>query len=262
MKKGVLLCLLIAVFWVMMPDQVRAEEAERDRKKETPEHRHGVELFLGNTHNDGENGFSIGLTYEYRLSELFGIGGLTGLFLGAAATDVHLHDTYFIVAHFHFTMMGGTLIAFLGGLHYWWPKITGRMFSELWGRIACMMVFLSFNLTFLPQFVLGTHGMPRRYFSYEAMLDKHPEFYTYNLLSSIGAFCLATGMTMILFYLLHSLWRGRPAPDNPWGAASLEWQCSSPPPHDNFAVTPTVDDPYDFSTNRYDPKTRQFIRVT
>ncbi len=202
------------------------------------------------------------MCYALSFIFLFGIGGLTGLFLGAPATDVHLHDTYFIVAHFHYTMMGGTLIAFLGGLHYWWPKITGRMFSDFWGRIACVMVFASFNLTFLPQFVLGNHGMPRRYFDYEAMLDKHPEFYTYNLLSSVGSICLAAGMTLILVYLLHSLWRGRPAPANPWGAATLEWQCSSPPPHDNFATPPTVDDPYDFSINKYDPQRRQYVRVT
>ncbi len=194
------------------------------------------------------------MCYALMFVFLFGIGGLTGLFLGALATDVILHDTYFVVAHFHYTMMGGVLVAFLGGLHYWWPKMTGRMYSETWGRIAALVVFAGFNLTFFPQFLLGTHGMPRRYFTYD---DK---FWTGHLLSSIGSFLLAAGFLTILLNLLYSLIAGRRAPANPWGAATLEWQCSSPPPHDNFASPPAVGDPYDFSHLQYDPAIGGYVR--
>lgn len=194
------------------------------------------------------------MCYALMFLMLFGIGGLTGLFLGALATDVILHDTYFVVAHFHYTMMGGVLVAFLAGLHYWWPKITGRMYSEFWGRLAALIVFVGFNLTFFPQFLLGTHGMPRRYFIYP---DK---YHAGHVLSSIGAFVMAGGMLLILFYLAHSLFRGRRAPANPWGSATLEWQCSSPPPHDNFAVPPVVGDPYDYRHLGYDAQLGGFVR--
>jgi cytochrome c oxidase subunit 1 len=183
---------------------------------------------------------------------LFGIGGLTGLFLGALSVNVHVHDTYFVVAHFHYVMVGGTMIGFLGGLHYWWPKITGRMYSEFWGRIAALVIFVGFNLTFFPQFLLGTHGMPRRYFDYEPLTKTYPPTTTYNVLSSLGAYLLALGLILVLVYLLASLFRGRPAPANPWGGASLEWQCSSPPPYNNFATPPSFHDPYDYSHIRYD----------
>ena len=186
------------------------------------------------------------MLYALSFIFLFGIGGLTGLFLGALATDVHLHDTYFIVAHFHYTMFGGVMIAFLGGLHYWWPKMTGRMYSELWGRIACGLIFLGFNATFFVQFIMGTHGMPRRYYNYESKFSFHHQF------SSAGSYLMAIGFVTIAVYLLRSLFRGRRAPANPWGGATLEWQCSSPPPHDNFAVPPTAGDPYDFSDLEYD----------
>ena len=168
------------------------------------------------------------MCYALSFIFLFGIGGLTGLFLGALATDVHLHDTYFVVAHFHYVMMGGTLIAFLGGLHYWWPKMFGRMYNELWARIACLMIFVGFNLTFFPQFILGTRGMPRRYARYL------PEFQPLHQMSTIGAFVLAAGLFLAAGVLLHALFRGQRAPANPWGSPSLEWTCSSPPPHDNF----------------------------
>ena len=191
---------------------------------------------------------------------LFGIGGLTGLFLGALSVNVHVHDTYFVVAHFHYTMVGGVLIAFLGGLHYWWPKITGRMFSDLWGRIACLIIFVGFNLTFFPQFFLGTQGMRRRIVDYSAMLNRLPDVAAYNLASSIGAFLLMTGMLIVLFYLIHSLFAGRRAPANPWGGATLEWQCSSPPPHDNFASPPAVGEPYCFDDLVYDPKEQGYVR--
>ncbi|HUT88456.1 MAG TPA: cbb3-type cytochrome c oxidase subunit I [Thermoguttaceae bacterium] len=194
------------------------------------------------------------MCYALMFLFLFGIGGLTGLFLGALSTDVILHDTYFVVAHFHYTMMGGVLVSFLGGLHYWWPKMTGRMYSELWGRVAALVVFVGFNLTFFPQFLIGTHGMPRRYFTYAE------KFHTGHLLSSIGSFLLAAGFFTILFYLLYSLVKGRRAPANPWGAATLEWQCSSPPPHDNFASPPPVGDPYDFRDLHYDAEIGGYVR--
>ncbi|HEY4760935.1 MAG TPA: cbb3-type cytochrome c oxidase subunit I, partial [Thermoguttaceae bacterium] len=193
---------------------------------------------------------------------LFGIGGLTGLFLGALATNVPLHNTYFVVAHFHYVMFGGTMVAFLGGIHYWWPKITGRMFSEFWGRLAALIVFTGFNLTFFPQFLMGTHGMPRRYYDYSSLALEHPEIATYNFLSSIGSLILAVGLILILIYLLASLFNGRPAPANPWGGATLEWQCSSPPPYYNFKSPPTVDDPYDFTNIHYDPEIRGYIKTT
>jgi len=193
------------------------------------------------------------MCYALSFILLFGIGGLTGLFLGALSVDVILHDTYFVVAHFHYTMMGGTLVAFLAGLHYWWPKITGRMFNNRLGQIAALMVFLSFNLTFFPQFLLGTRGMPRRYFDYSDLSKLDSSFTLLNLHSSVGAFLLGGAMVLTLSYLVHSLFRGRPAPANPWGGNSLEWHCSSPPPHDNFASPPAVGDPYDFTGLEYDP---------
>jgi cytochrome c oxidase subunit 1 len=180
---------------------------------------------------------------------LFTIGGLTGLHLGTLNTDIHLHDTYFVVAHFHYVMMGSALIAMIGGLHHWWPKMTGRMFNETWGRIGCLLVFVGFNVTFLTQFMLGSHGMPRRYYLYQ------PEFQIYHHISTGGSYIMALGFVITGIYLLHSLFWGKKAPANPWGGKSLEWQCSSPPPHDNFATTPTVGDPYDFSDLKWDPAT-------
>jgi len=193
------------------------------------------------------------MCYALMFIMLFGIGGLTGLFLGALSVDVVMHDTYFVVAHFHYTMMGGVLVAFLGGLHYWWPKFTGRMYSEFWGRLSALFVFIGFNLTFFPQFLAGTHGMPRRVYLY------NDQFHTYQFLSTIGSVVLATGLFMILFYLIHSLLQGRPAPANPWGSATMEWQCSSPPPHNNFDTPPPVRDPYDYTSMHFDKKTRGYV---
>ena len=172
---------------------------------------------------------------------LFTVGGLTGLFLGALATDVHLHDTYFVVAHFHYVMMGGSLMAFLGGMFYWWPKMFGKMYSEFWGRISCLIIFIGFNWTFFPQFILGTHGMPRRFYDYK------PEYQGLHVISTSGAFFLGIGLLICGGVFLHSLWKGRRAPDNPWGAATLEWQTASPPPLHNFASDPVVTDPYDLA---------------
>jgi len=202
----------------------------------------------------GAIGLATPMCYALCFIFLFGIGGLTGLFLGSLATDVHLHDTYFIVAHFHYVMMGGTMIAFLGGLHYWWPKITGRMYSEFWGRLACLVLFVGFNATFFTQFVMGSQGMPRRSFNY---LE---QYRPYHQLSTAGSYLMAVGFFVVAAYLVHSLFRGRRAPANPWGGGSLEWQCNSPPPHDNFAQPPTVGDPYDYDELEYDPRIGGFVR--
>jgi cytochrome c oxidase subunit 1 len=194
-------------------------------------------------------GFSYALSFMFN----FGIGGLTGLFLGALASDIHLHDTYFVVSHFHYVMFGGTLLAFLGGLHHWWPKITGRMYNEKAGLLASAIVFVGFNLTFFPQFVMGSKGMPRRYYDYA------PEYQSYHIMSSIGSYVLSIGFFLIAGYLLHSLIKGKQAPRNPWGAASLEWKTQSPPIQFNFEETPVAHYPYDFTTNEWDPELGDYV---
>ncbi len=172
---------------------------------------------------------------------LFVVGGMTGLFLASLAVNEHTHGTYFVVAHFHYIMVGATMLAFLGGLHFWWPKFTGRMYPHIWGRIAALLMFLGFNLTFFPQFIVGYLGMPRRYHAYP------PEFQLLNVLSSAGAVVLAVGYLFPMTYLLWSLWFGKKAPSNPWGATGLEWQTTSPPPVFNFTTPPTVSTgPYDY----------------
>ncbi len=173
---------------------------------------------------------------------LFSIGGLTGLFLGSLSTDLHLHDTYFVVAHFHYVMMGSTIIAFMGGIHHWWPKMTGKMFNELWGSIGFWLVFIGFNVTFFPQFIMGSHGMPRRYASY---ID---EFTIYHVISTYGSWILLAGFIVHLFNFVHSLVAGAKAPPNPWGALTLEWtDAASPPITHNFHHEPIVTHgPYDY----------------
>ena len=195
------------------------------------------------------------MLYVLNFLFLFTIGGLTGLFLGTLATDVHLHDTYFVVAHFHYVMMGGTVIAFLGGLHYWWPKMFGRMYNETWGRIAAVMIFIGFNVTFFTQFVMGSKGMPRRYYNYP------PEYEIYHQISTAGSYILAIGFVIIAVYLIGSLFKGRRAPANPWGANTMEWQCASPPPYYNFKDVPAEHDPYDFSHLRYDASIDGYVPV-
>jgi cytochrome c oxidase subunit 1 len=198
--------------------------------------------------------FDTPMLYALAFIFLFAIGGLTGLFLGALATDVHLHDTYFVVAHFHYTMFGGTVIAFLGGLHYWWPKFFGRKYSERWGKIAALLVFVGFNLTFFTQFVMGSHGMPRRYYNY---LER---FTAYHQASTVGSYILALGFFVMAGYLLHSLVAGERAPANPWGGATLEWETSSPPPYYNFKHDMRAGDPYDLDALRWDPQIKGYVR--
>ena len=177
------------------------------------------------------------MLYALGFVVLFTIGGMTGLILAALALDVHLTDTYFVVAHFHYIMVGGTVSAYLGGIHFWWPKITGRMYSDRWARFAAILLIVGFNFTFFPQYLLGMAGMPRRYHEYA------PEFQTLNVLSSAGALILALGYLLPLVYLGWSLARGARASANPWNATGLEWRTPSPPPKHNFETVPVVDGP-------------------
>ena len=183
------------------------------------------------------------MLYAMGFIGLFTMGGMTGLYLAALGIDVHVHDTYFVIAHFHYIMVGGAVMGYLAGIHFWWPKISGRMYPEAWGKIAAGTIFIGFNLTFFPQFVLGYLGMPRRYHSYP------PEFQVLNVMSSAGASILAVGYILPLIYLLWSLRYGEVASDNPWGATGLEWRTPSPPPTENFSETPVVTwEAYDYST--------------
>jgi cytochrome c oxidase subunit 1 len=172
---------------------------------------------------------------------LFSIGGFTGIMLGALSVDVHLHDTYYVVAHFHYVMMGGMVMAFLAGLHYWWPKMFGKMYNEFLAKISATFIFVGFNMTFLPQFIMGSQGMPRRYFNY---IDQFQPFHQF---STIGAYVMGVGFLIMAGYLLHSLLRGDKAPSNPWNSRALEWQTSSPPDLHNFTYTPVIiNGPYDY----------------
>jgi cytochrome c oxidase subunit I len=184
----------------------------------------------------GSISFETPMLYVLGFIGLFTLGGLTGLMLATLPVDVHVHGTYFVVAHFHYIMVGGMVTAFMGGLHYWWPKITGRMYPEKLGQLAAIIMFVGFNLTFFPQYVLGYLGMPRRVHEYA------PEFQVYNVLSSAGASILGVGYLLPAIYLLWSLRNGKRAAANPWGATGLEWQTSSPPPEHNFHETPVVTD--------------------
>ncbi|HLH42723.1 MAG TPA: cytochrome c oxidase subunit I [Bryobacteraceae bacterium] len=202
----------------------------------------GVKLYnwLG-TMYQGNIKLDTPMLYAISFLVLFAIGGLTGIFLGTLATDVHLTDTYFVVAHFHFVMVGGTVTAFIGGLHYWWPKMTGRMYSEAWGRVGCALWNIGFNMTFLTQFFLGSKGMPRRYYNY---LD---QFQPLHAFSTVGSWILGLGLFITAAYLLASLRKPMDAPDNPWNGTTLEWKTSSPPITHNFEEQPVLErEPYDY----------------
>ncbi len=188
------------------------------------------------------------MLYALGFIGLFTIGGLTGVMLSTLGIDVHVHDTYFVVAHFHYIMVGGAIMAYLGGLHFWWPKMTGRLYPVFWSKLSALIVFVGFNLTFFPQFLLGYLGMPRRYWTYP------PEFQVLNVMSSAGATILGVGYLIPMVYFVWSMRYGRRAADNPWGAVGLEWQTPSPPPTYNFDATPVVD----FEAYEY---TRQQARV-
>jgi cytochrome c oxidase subunit 1 len=190
----------------------------------------------------GQISYDTPMLYALFFIGLFLIGGLTGLFLGSMGLDVHLTDTYFVIAHFHYVMVGGQVLAYLGGIHYWWSKMTGKMYSEFWAKIAAMIIFIGFNLTFFPQFILGYLGMPRRYASYPE------EMQVLNIFSTAGASVLGFGLFIPLAYLIHSLIWGKDAPANPWLLPGLEWRTSSPPPTENFEETPIVYwEAYDFT---------------
>jgi cytochrome c oxidase subunit I len=182
----------------------------------------------------GSISYDTPMLYAFGFIGFFIIGGMTGLFLAALGLDVHVHDTYFVVAHFHYIMVGGTIMGYLGGLHYWWPKMTGRLYPEGWARFAALVIFVGFNLTFFPQFLLGYMGMPRRYHAYPE------EFQVLNVMSSAGASILGVGYLIPMIYFIWSMRYGPIAPANPWGAVGLEWMTTSPPPTENFPVTPVV----------------------
>ena len=195
---------------------------------------------------EGSISWETPMLYGLGFIGLFTIGGLTGVMLATLGIDVHVHDTYFVVAHFHYVMVGGTIMGYLGGLHYWWPKISGKLYPAFWSKLSALIVFIGFNLTFFPQFLLGYLGMPRRYHSYP------PEFQVLNVLSSAGASILAVGYLMPLVYFVWSMRYGKPAPANPWGAVGLEWETPSPPPTENFPETPVVvGEAYDYTQRNY-----------
>ncbi len=189
----------------------------------------------------GSINFATPMLYAFGFLFLFTIGGVTGIMLAITALDVHFHDTYFVVAHFHYVMVGGTLMAIMGGTYYWFPKIFGTMYNEFWARITFVLIFIGFNVTFFPQFILGALGMPRRYYDYL------PAYESLNQISSIGAFTIGIGFLIALVTIIHGIFKGEKAPDNPWGAKTLEWQTSSPPPHENFLTEPVVTaGPYEY----------------
>jgi cytochrome c oxidase subunit 1 len=182
----------------------------------------------------GSISFDTPMLYAFGFIGLFTIGGLTGLFLATLAVDVHVTDTYFVVAHFHYVMVGGMVMAYMGGLHFWWPKISGRLYPEGWAKFSALLVFAGFNLTFFPQFILGYLGQPRRYHAYA------PEFQVFNVMSTAGATILGLGYVIPFIYFMWSMRYGPRAGNNPWKAKGLEWETTSPPPTFNFEKTPVV----------------------
>ena len=190
----------------------------------------------------GSISFDTPMIYAFGFLGLFTIGGLTGLFLSTLGTDIHLHDTYFIVAHFHYIMVGGAIMGYMAGIHYWWPKMTGKMYSEFWGKLSAGITFIGFNFTFFPQFILGYLGMPRRYYEYP------DEFQVLNVFFTAGVSIHAIGYSMPLFYMTYSFFFGEKASSNPYGGSTLDWtNTTSPPSPHNFEQTPVVtEEPYHY----------------
>ncbi|MFH1845134.1 MAG: cbb3-type cytochrome c oxidase subunit I [bacterium] len=183
------------------------------------------------------------------------VGGLSGLFLSSLATGVYLHGTYFQLANLHYLLAGGGLTGFLAGLYYWWPKLSGRLYNERWGKIGAGLIFFGFNLAFLTKFFLGSQGMLQRQYDYAE------QFVSLQVLSSVGAYLLGFGLLIVAVNLIHAWLHGRPAPANPWGGVTLEWSCPSPPPAENFAEPPQVTDLYDFRGQTYDPESGGFVKA-
>jgi cytochrome c oxidase subunit 1 len=184
------------------------------------------------------------MLYALTFIVLFSIGGLTGLIQGALSLNLQVHDTAFVVGHFHYVMFGGAGMAFFGGLHHWFPKMFGRMVNRKGATLAWAVLFVGFNLLYFPMLVMGWMGMPRRYYDYL------PRFHAYHALSTVGSWILVTGLLLMLGNLVVSLRRGERAPVDPWGGSTLEWRTSSPPPVENFEEEPDPGDPYDFSEVR------------
>jgi cytochrome c oxidase subunit 1 len=206
----------------------------------------GVKVFswLGTMYK-GSLRMDVPMLYVFGFLFVFTIGGLTGVFLAVVSVDVHLTDTYFVIAHFHYVMVGGTLLAFLAGLHYWFPKYCGKMYHEGPAKVASWLIMIGFNVTFFPQFIVGALGMPRRY------ADYLPQFTDYNRISTSGSWMLAVGFVIVAINLARSLKNGKPAGDNPWGALTLEWNSPSPPPMENFLTDPVVTEgPYEYKGDK------------
>jgi cytochrome c oxidase subunit 1 len=192
-------------------------------------------LYKGSVRFDSPMLFALGFLF------LFMIGGVTGIMLATVGIDVHFHDTYFVVAHFHYVMVGGTLMALMGGFYYWFPKMFGKMYCEAMARLSFVFIFIGFNVTFFPQFILGAMGMPRRYFDYI------PAYESLNKISTIGSYAIGVGFLIALYTIVNGLLKGEQAPDNPWGAKTLEWTVQSPPTMHNFEIEPVITaGPYEY----------------